>query len=129
MKRAAAASDYPKKLYYRINEVGKITGVKPYVLRYWETEFKQLQPEKDAKSQRRYRQEDIALVLKIKNLLYERRFTIAGAREQLRLEAKGVKASGVSAADPKADAANKRKILKDIAEIKKELSKICDSLD
>jgi DNA-binding transcriptional MerR regulator len=74
----------PQKLFYRIQEVAKITGVKSYVLRYWETEFKELSPEKDKNDQRRYRQEDIDLVLKIKDLLYAQKFTIAGARQQIR---------------------------------------------
>ena len=59
----------PEKMFYRINEASRITGLKPYVLRYWETEFKQLKPEKDMGDQRRYRQKDIDLILEIKHLL------------------------------------------------------------
>jgi len=76
--------DYPKKLFYRIQEAAEIAGLKPYVLRYWETQFKDLCPEKDRNDQRRYRQSDIAMILKIKDLLYNQRFTIAGARQYLR---------------------------------------------
>lgn len=72
-----------KKLYYSIGEVSKITGLKQYVLRYWETEFKQLKPSKNRAGNRTYRQQDIDLVLKIKQLLYENKFTIEGARQQL----------------------------------------------
>lgn len=72
------------KLFYRINEVSQITGIKPYVLRYWETEFEWLKPQKDTNDQRRYRKEDIDLIQKIKNLLYSEKFTIAGARKQLK---------------------------------------------
>jgi DNA-binding transcriptional MerR regulator len=72
------------KLFYKINEVSQITGIKPYVLRYWETEFEWLKPQKDANDQRRYRKEDIDLIQKIKNLLYNEKFTIAGARKQLK---------------------------------------------
>jgi DNA-binding transcriptional MerR regulator len=74
----------PDKLFYRINEVATITQVKPYVLRYWETEFPMLAPEKDDNDQRRYRKADIELILQIKRLLYEEKFTIAGARKQLK---------------------------------------------
>lgn len=74
---------YPKKLFYRIQEVAEITELKPHVLRYWETEFKQLAPEKDKNDQRRYRQGDIDLVFQIKHLLYDEKFTIAGARQQI----------------------------------------------
>ena len=74
----------PEKLFYRINEVATITQVKPYVLRYWETEFPTLAPEKDDNDQRRYRKADIEVVLQIKRLLYEEKFTISGARKQLK---------------------------------------------
>ncbi|MBN1901336.1 MerR family transcriptional regulator [Candidatus Sumerlaeota bacterium] len=76
--------EYPEKLYYKINEVSRITGLKPYVLRYWETEFDQLKPQKDVNDQRRYRKADIDVIQRIKRLLYEERFTIAGAKKRLR---------------------------------------------
>lgn len=72
------------KLYYRIGEVAKITGVKPHVLRYWETEFRGMVPPKSRSKQRLYRRKDIEMVLAIKRLLYDERYTIAGARQQLR---------------------------------------------
>ncbi|MFQ6611528.1 MAG: MerR family transcriptional regulator [Fidelibacterota bacterium] len=75
-----------KKLYYSIGEVSKITGLKQYVLRYWETEFRQLNPSKNKAGNRTYRQKDIDLILQIKDLLYQRRFTIEGARAQLARE-------------------------------------------
>ena len=68
-----------KKLYYSIGEVSKITELKPYVLRYWETEFKQLSPPKNRAGNRTYRQKDIEVVEIIKDLLYNRKFTIKGA--------------------------------------------------
>ena len=83
-RKAPPARNLPQKLFYRIQEAAEIAGVKPYVLRYWETEFKELSPEKDKNDQRRYRQEDIDLVLQIKDLLYKQKFTIAGARQQIR---------------------------------------------
>lgn len=85
-----------KKLFYRINEVAKLTGVKPYVLRYWESEFPELDPEKDASDQRRYRAKDIETVLVIRKLLYEDRFTIKGARAQLKQELKAVRSGQIS---------------------------------
>jgi DNA-binding transcriptional MerR regulator len=72
------------KLYYRIGEVSRLTGVKPYVLRYWESEFRWMAPGKSRSQQRLYRQRDIDVILLIKKLLYEERFTIAGARKRLR---------------------------------------------
>lgn len=83
---------FPEKLYYKINEVSRITGLKPYVLRYWETEFDQLKPQKDVNDQRRYRKTDIDLIQKIKNLLYEERFTIEGAKKRLRSSARKMNA-------------------------------------
>ena len=65
-----------KKLYYSIGEVSKTTGLKQYVLRYWETEFKQLKPTKNKAGNRTYRQKDIDLIFEIKNLLYDEKFTI-----------------------------------------------------
>ncbi|MEC7854501.1 MAG: MerR family transcriptional regulator [Candidatus Neomarinimicrobiota bacterium] len=72
-----------KKLYYSIGEVSKTTGLKQYVLRYWETEFKQLNPTKNKAGNRTYRQKDIDLIMNIKSLLYDEKFTIEGARKML----------------------------------------------
>lgn len=72
------------KRYYRIGEVAKITEVKPYVLRYWESEFRWMAPQKSKSKQRLYRRRDIDMILLIKKLLYEQRYTIAGARKKLR---------------------------------------------
>ena len=69
-----------KKLYYSIGEVSEMVGLKSYVLRYWETEFKQLSPPKNRAGNRTYRQKDIDLIFKIKDLLHGRKFTIEGAR-------------------------------------------------
>ena len=76
--------EIPDKVFFRIGEVARITGVKPYVLRFWESEFKSLKPAKSGSGQRRYRRGDIEHVLRIKELLWDRRFTIAGARDELR---------------------------------------------
>ena len=75
---------HPVKLYYRIGEVSEIVGVEPHVLRYWETEFRSIRPQKSAKGQRIYSRRDVETLLKVKDLLYAHRFTIAGARRKLR---------------------------------------------
>jgi len=72
-----------KKLYYSIGEVSKMVDLKSYVLRYWETEFKQLAPPKNRAGNRTYRQKDIDLIFKIKDLLYNKKYTIEGARPLL----------------------------------------------
>ena len=76
-------SEIPDKQYFKIGEVAEIAGVEPYVLRYWETEFNQLAPKKSGTGHRLYRRKDVELLLRIKNLLYEKRFTIEGARQAL----------------------------------------------
>ncbi len=73
-----------ERLYYRIGEVSRITGLKAHVLRYWESEFKVIRPHKGGSLQRLYRRKDLDLILKIKKLLYEEGFTIAGAKRKIR---------------------------------------------
>jgi DNA-binding transcriptional MerR regulator len=80
----SAGESHPEKRYYRIGEVSRITDVKPYVLRYWESEFRWMVPQKSRSKQRLYRRRDIDMILLIKKLLYDQRFTIAGARNKLR---------------------------------------------
>src|SRR5258705_4800786 len=77
-------SPIPERRYFRIGEVSKITGVKAYVLRYWESEFRWMAPQKSRSKQRLYRKRDIEMILLIKKLLYGQRYTIAGARKKLR---------------------------------------------
>jgi DNA-binding transcriptional MerR regulator len=72
------------KLYYRIGEVSDIVGVEPHVLRYWETEFRSIRPQKSRKGQRIYSRKDVDKLLRVKELLYQQGFTIAGARKRLR---------------------------------------------
>lgn len=78
----------PDKLYFRIGEVSELCRLPAYVLRFWETEFPQLKPVKSSTGQRMYRRKDVEAVIRIKKLLYEEGFTIAGARQQLRSESK-----------------------------------------
>jgi len=77
------AGTLPRKLYYKIGEVCERTGLTAHVLRYWEKEFPQLAPKKTASGHRLYREKDIQTILYIKQLLYDRKFTIRGAREHL----------------------------------------------
>jgi len=78
----------PDKLYFRIGEVASLCRLPAYVLRFWESEFAHLKPVKSSTGQRMYRKRDVESVLRIKQLLYEQGFTIAGARQQLRAESK-----------------------------------------
>lgn len=75
-----------EKIFFSISEVAQIVKVKPHVLRYWETEFINLKPEKSEAGQRRYRQKDLDLIQKIKSLLYDKKYTISGAKEVLKKE-------------------------------------------
>jgi DNA-binding transcriptional MerR regulator len=74
----------PDKLYFKIGEVSKIAGVPTHVLRFWETEFPRISPRRTPSGQRLYTRKEVELVLEIKSLLYQRRFTIDGARQHLR---------------------------------------------
>jgi DNA-binding transcriptional MerR regulator len=82
----------PDKLYFRIGEVSRLCKLPAYVLRFWETEFSQLKPTKGSTGQRMYRRHEVECALRIKHLLYQEGFTIAGARQQLKAEAKNGKA-------------------------------------
>ena len=75
-----------EKMFYQIREVSEITGIKMHVLRYWEAEFSQLRPDKGSNGQRIYRSKDLRLIKKIKRLLYDKKFTIAGAKLHLKEE-------------------------------------------
>lgn len=77
----------PDKLYFKIGEVSEITGIEPYILRYWESEFNLIKPIRTKSNQRLYRKKDLLSILKIKEMLYEKKFTIAGAKKQLKEDA------------------------------------------
>ena len=77
-------SDLPDKLFFKIGEVSDIAGVPAYVLRFWESEFKEIKPQRTSAGQRLYRKQDVERVLLIKHLLHEKRFTIKGAKRHLR---------------------------------------------
>ena len=94
--------EIPDKLYFKIGEVSELLGVEAYVLRYWETEFPVLSPKKSGTGHRLYRRKDVELLLRIKHLLYDKRFTIEGARQSLHSEARAPK----PAREPKRAQAN-----------------------
>ncbi|MBN2524817.1 MAG: MerR family transcriptional regulator [Deltaproteobacteria bacterium] len=83
--------ELPDKLYFKIGEVGDIVGVRQHVLRYWESEFPSIRPQKSKTNQRLYRRKDVEAVLAIRHLLYDRKFTIEGAKQHLKEQ--GVEAS------------------------------------
>lgn len=127
--------EIPDKLYYKIGEVAKFTGIKPHVLRYWETEFKTIRPNKSRTNQRLYRKQDVELILLLKDLLYTQGFTIAGARKKLR--AKPAVASKAVASQPKSRASADQMTLplsdsvdmSFISELRKDILRIRKMLD
>lgn len=79
-------SKIPEKRYFRIGEVSALTSIESYVLRYWETEFPKIKPARSRSGQRLYKRRDIEIILQIKDLLYQKKFTIAGAKKHLQQE-------------------------------------------
>jgi DNA-binding transcriptional MerR regulator len=124
--------EIPDKLYFRIGEVSRLAGVKPYVLRFWETEFSSLGPKKSGKGHRLYRRKDVELVLEIKRLLYEKRYTIEGARKFLESRTREVSVRSSGAAAAKAAARTQADLFGNPApilqEIRKELADILQLL-
>ena len=114
-----------KKLYYSIGEVSEITGLKQYVLRYWESEFTQLNPSKNSAGNRNYRKSDIDLINEIKDLLYDRRFTIKGAKQHLKDKVK----QSPSAANNEQVKSIKEKVIKLTAADLKTLKRIKSGLE
>lgn len=108
-----------KKIYYSIGEVGDLTGLKAHVLRYWETQFDVIAPTKNRAGNRVYKTKDIETILLIKHLLYERRYTLEGARQELKDRRKGgqLKATRELAAGPEL-----------LAQIRTELTEVRDLL-
>jgi len=93
-------SRFPDKLFYRIGDVSEITGIKAHVLRYWESEFSGLHPRKNRAGQRIYERRDVELVLEIKRLLHEQRYTISGAKKFLARQNKRMAQKSVAAKVP-----------------------------
>src|ERR1700739_5027989 len=93
-QRAPQKPEIPDKLYFRIGEVARLCSVAPYVLRFWETEFTQLKPNKSGTGQRLYRRRDVEMALRVKRLLYDEGYTIAGARQAIQAETRRQRSSG-----------------------------------
>jgi DNA-binding transcriptional MerR regulator len=98
--RKHVAPEIPDKLYFRIGDVARLCEVPAYVLRFWETEFPQLRPNKGGTGQRLYRKRDVEMALRIKSLLYDQGYTIPGARQVFKAEAKVREQAAVEAAQP-----------------------------
>ena len=97
----ASAAAIPEKLFFKIGEVCDIAGVQAHVLRYWETEFPMLQPQKNRAGQRTYRRRDVEMALRIKELLYDEQYTIAGAKKKLAGEQRGPSRDSGQLASPR----------------------------
>ena len=111
------AVDVPDKLYFKIGEVARLVGVKPYVLRYWESEFGALRPGKTRSRHRLYRRKDVETLLEIRRLLYAEGYTIAGAKRRLR---EGTRTAGT--ARVRAEGTT-------LAEVRQELTDLCRMLE
>jgi len=114
----SGSPEIPDKLYFKIGEVSELLGVEPYVLRYWESEFPVLSPKKSGTGHRLYRRKDVELLLRIKHLLYEKRFTIEGARQSLQAESRAPKPKPVKRVQQELFSADP------LPEIRKELADI-----
>ena len=112
-----------KKLYYSIGDVSEITGLKQYVLRYWETEFSILKPSKNSAGNRTYKDNDIKIIKHIQNLLYTQKFTIKGAKQYLK------DYYGNSDTEPKIVNISNQSINNDLLEIKTKLERIINLID
>ncbi|NBC05226.1 MAG: MerR family transcriptional regulator [Bacteroidetes bacterium] len=110
-----------KKLYYSIGEVSEITSVEPHVLRYWETIFKDLSPRKNKAGNRTYREQDITLILKLKDLIQNKKYSTAGAQKKLEEEASGESA-------PKKSSELPAEAKKDLNEVRVFLEKLKEKL-
>lgn len=114
--RQTGTPEIPDKLYFRIGEVSTLLGLEPHVLRFWESEFPSLTPKKSGTGHRLYRRREVELLLKIKHLLYEKRYTIEGARQMMAQEGKPSK--------PKAPRQQGLFVEDPLPEIRKELAEI-----
>ena len=117
-------------MYFRIGEVSRLAGIKPYVLRFWESEFPALGPKKSGTGHRLYRRKEVELVLEIKRLLYEKRYTIEGARKYLegRPKAEGKRPQEMKAERGKIRQGELFPLPRIFDDIKKELTEILEML-
>lgn len=119
----------PNKLFFKIGEVCEITDTQPYVLRYWESEFPALAPAKNSSGQRIYRRRDIETVLRIKQLLYDEGFTIAGAKKRLESELAGRVETPPTPGAPAEGDGRVRAALKQVREQLREILTLLDRND
>jgi DNA-binding transcriptional MerR regulator len=119
----------PSKLFFKIGEVCELTDTQPYVLRYWESEFPALAPAKNNSGQRIYRRRDIETILRIKTLLYEEGFTIAGAKKKLEQEMKEQGKGGAPTPPPDAVLSGNDGLKEEILSIRAELKGILELID
>jgi len=118
-----------KKLYYSISEVCKLTDLKSYVLRYWETEFRELNPPKNRAGNRTYRKKDIDTINKIKELLYGKKFTIEGARNQLAITPNIASSSDDNTSEKRATVVQSNKEASVLLEVRDQLKSILDIIN
>jgi DNA-binding transcriptional MerR regulator len=118
-----------KKLYYSISEVCKLTDLKSYVLRYWETEFRELNPPKNRAGNRTYRKKDIDTINKIKELLYDKKFTIEGARNQLAITPNIASLSDDKTSEKRATVVQSNKEASVLLEVRDQLKSILDIIN
>ncbi len=128
-KTSAHAGQIPDRKYFRIGEVGKLVGVDPHVLRYWETEFSIIRPHRGKSKQRLYRKGDVQNLLRIKVLLHDEGYTISGARKVLKTDRKGVPLSTDSHVLHKKSTRNKKYSQGKLSVIKKELLSILQQVN
>jgi DNA-binding transcriptional MerR regulator len=126
-----APESIPDKLFYRIHEVAEIVGVQPYVLRYWETRFPMLRPERFGNDERRYRRKDLHLLLRIRHLLYDERFTIAGAVDRIKRDPTGALDAEFAGQPPKqlVPAAEPQQLDMLTQEFRDQAGSVADALD
>ena len=115
----------PDKLFYKIGEVGKLTGVEPYVLRYWETEFHFLRPRKNKAGQRVYVKKDLELIMQVKKMLYQERYTIEGVRKRF---GEGMRREAEPEVVPNKRMGNSQNPAEVIGFVKKRLKEILEQL-
>jgi DNA-binding transcriptional MerR regulator len=126
-QRAPQKTEIPDKLYFRIGEVARLCSVAPYVLRFWETEFSQLKPNKSGTGQRLYRRRDVEMALRVKRLLYDEGYTIAGARQAIQAESRS-KRSGQPELPLPAQQAGNPQTQAHLHKVRKELREILGML-
>src|SRR3984885_8204626 len=126
-QRTAQKPEIPDKLYFRIGEVARLCSVAPYVLRFWETEFTQLKSNKSGTGQRLYRRRDVEMALRVKRLLYDEGYTIAGARQAIQAESRSKRAGQPELPLPQQQQASQRTEAR-LHKVRKELREILSIL-